>query len=198
MLDLVLASTSPYRRALLARLGVPFEAVAPGVDERALSQEGLSAELLVGRLARAKAQAVATRLAASRPGALVIGSDQVAELEGEILGKPGTPEGARAQLSRLAGREHRLLTALSVVRAGDGARAEALDIHRLRLRALSEEQISRYVEAESPLDCAGSYKIEGLGIALFEWIRGDDFTGVVGLPLTRLVALLGELGAVLP
>lgn len=198
MLDLVLASTSPYRKALLARLGLPFEARPPDVDEEAVKAEGLPAADLVTRLAREKAESVARGLSILRPRALVIGSDQVAELDGEILGKPGTPEGAMDQLRRLAGREHRLLTALCVVRAGDGRRAEALDVHRLRLRPLSAEQIARYVRAEHPVDCAGSYKIEGLGITLFEWVRGDDFTGVVGLPLTRLVALLTELGADLP
>ena len=198
MIDLVLASTSPYRKALLARLGLPFEAQPPDVDEEAVKAEGLPAALLVTRLAREKAEAVARSLSALRPDALVIGSDQVAELDGEILGKPGTPAGAQAQLRRLAGREHRLLTAICVVRAGEGRRAEALDVHRLRLRPLSEEQIASYVRAENPVDCAGSYKIEGLGIALFEWIRGDDFTGVIGLPLTHLVALLAEFGAVLP
>lgn len=198
MTDLVLASTSRYRRELLARLGLPFEAADPGVDEEAVKALGLPAEALVVRLAREKAAAVAHRLAAARPGALVVGSDQVAELDGEILGKPGTAERAEAQLRRLAGREHRLLTALCVVRAGDGLRREALDVHHLRLRTLDDGQIARYVAADRPLDCAGAYKIEGPGIALFDRVRGDDFTAVIGLPLTRLVALLAELGVTLP
>lgn len=198
MTDLVLASTSPYRNALLARLRLPFESLAPGVDEEAVKAEGLAAEALVTRLAREKAQTVARGLSRDRPDALVVGSDQVAELDGLVLGKPGTPAGAQAQLRHLAGREHRLLTALCVVRAGDGRRVEALDVHRLRLRPLTDLQIARYVSLEDPVDCAGSYKIEGLGIALFEWIRGDDFTAVVGLPLTRLVSLLCELGVVVP
>jgi septum formation protein len=128
----------------------------------------------------------------------VIGSDQVAELDGEILGQPGTAARAAAQLRRLAGREHRLLTAVCVVRAGDGQRREALDVHRLRLRELTDDQIARYLAQDRPLDCAGGYKIEGPGIALFEWIRGNDFTGVVGLPLTQVVALLAGLGVSLP
>lgn len=168
------------------------------MDEEAVVARGLEAEALVVSLARAKAEAVALTLPPEDTGALVIGSDQVAELEGEILGKPGTPEKARAQLLRLSGREHRLLTALCVVRPSDGQRREALDVHRLRLRQLSEAQIARYVHLERPMDCAGSYKIEGLGIALFEWIRGDDFTAVVGMPLTRLVSLIAELGVILP
>jgi septum formation protein len=191
---LVLASTSPYRRALLERLGVDFAAVAPDCDEDQWKGQGLSAEELVTRLAREKAESVA----ASHPDAVIIGSDQAAEVDDEILGKPGTPAGARQQLKRLAGREHRLLTALCVLDARTGQRAEGLDIHRLRLRRLSDEQIARYVNADNPVDCAGSYKIEGLGIALFESVEGTDFTAVVGLPLTRVVALLGRLGIEIP
>lgn len=191
---LVLASTSRYRRELLGRLGVEFTAVAPDCDEDGLKGQGLTAEELVTRLAREKAESVAT----AHPDAVIIGSDQAAELDGEILGKPGSPEGARRQLRRLSGREHRLLTALCVLDARTGQRAEDLDIHRLRLRALSDAQIARYVAADNPVDCAGAYKIEGLGIALFETIQGTDFTAVVGLPLTRLVALLDRLGVTVP
>jgi len=211
MTRLVLASTSPYRRALLGRLGLPFEIHGPGVDEEAARGQGVDPEALVVGLARAKAETVARRLSdgprrSDGSGDLmVIGSDQVAELQGEILGKPGTPEKARAQLRALAGREHRLLTALCVIRRGEGQgekrpwlRREALDVHLLRLRPLTDAQIARYVDRDQPLDCAGSYKVEGAGIALFEWIRGDDFTGVVGLPLTKLVAILAELGVTLP
>ena len=218
MLKLVLASTSSYRAALLARLGLPFEAVAPDCDEDAVKAQGLSAEELVRELARRKAQSVAERF----PGALVIGSDQVAELDGEILGKPGTAERARAQLARLSGREHRLVTGVCLIGGGAaepgggadplGGRAaepadeiaggrrglETLDIHRLRVRRLSPEQIRRYVARDAPLDCAGSYKIEGQGIALFESIAGGDYTAIIGLPLTRVVALLARCGVEVP
>jgi len=191
---LVLASTSPYRRDLLGRLGLAFTAVAPHCDEDRLKGQGLTAEDLVTRLARDKAESVA----ASHPDAVIIGSDQAAEVDGQILGKPGTAAQARRQLRRLAGREHRLLTALCLVDARTGQRAEDLDIHRMRLRSLSEEQIERYVTNDDPVGCAGSYKIEGLGIALFEEVRGTDFTAVVGLPLTRVVALLSRLGIEIP
>ncbi len=191
---IVLASTSPYRRELLARLGVKFGAVAPDCDEDRLKGRGLAAEELVTRLAREKAESVAT----AHPDAVIIGSDQAAEVDGEILGKPGTAAGARRQLRQLSGREHRLLTALCVLDARTGQRAEALDIHRLRLRELSDEQIARYVAADAPMDCAGSYKIEGLGIALFDQVHGSDFTAVIGLPLMRVVALLDHLGIEIP
>ena len=194
MRKLVLASTSRYRRDLLARLGHPFEAVAPTCDEDAVKAEGHSADVLVRRLARLKAESVRARY----PDPLIIGSDQVAEVDGRILGKPGTPAAAEAQLRRLRGREHRLLTALCVLDARTGRLAEALDIHTLRLRPLSDAQIARYVAAESPLDCAGSYKIEGLGIALFESIQGTDHTAIIGLPLTLLVSLLAPFGLELP
>ncbi len=191
---IVLASTSPYRRELLQRLGLEFLAVAPDCDEDRLKGRGLAAEELVTRLAREKAESVA----AAHPDAVIIGSDQAAELDGEILGKPGTAAGARRQLRQLRDREHRLLTALCVLDARTGQRAEDLDIHRLRLRALSDGQIARYVDADDPVDCAGSYKIEGLGIALFDRVLGSDFTAVIGLPLTRVVALLHRLEIQIP
>jgi len=194
MRPLVLASTSGYRRALLERLGLPFAAVAPRCDEDLLKAAGLPAEQLVAQLSRLKAESVA----ADHPDALILGSDQAAELDGEILGKPGTEERACAQLQRLQGREHRLLTGLCLLDAATGHRAEALDIHRLRLRPLTPEQIARYVAKDQPLDCAGSYKIEGPGIALFDSIHGRDFTAIIGLPLTRTVALLAKFGVILP
>lgn len=194
MTKIVLASTSPYRRELLGRLGVAFAVAAPRCDEAAEAARDLSAEDLVTRLARLKAESVV----AEHPDALIIGSDQVAELDGGILGKPGTAEAAARQLRRLAGREHRLLTALCLLEARTGRREEHLDIHRLRLRRLTDEQIARYVTAARPLDCAGAYKIEGQGIALFESLRGGDYTAIIGLPLTRLVALLSRFGIELP
>jgi 7-methyl-GTP pyrophosphatase len=191
---IVLASTSPYRRELLERLGLEFLAVAPDCDEDRLKGRGLAVEELVTRLAREKAESVAE----AYPDAVIIGSDQAAELDGEILGKPGTAAKAREQLQLLGGREHRLLTALCVLDARTQQRAEDLDIHRLRLRDLSDGQIARYVAADNPVDCAGSYKIEGLGIALFDQVRGSDFTAVIGLPLTRVVALFHRLGIEVP
>lgn len=169
-------------------------AVAPDCDEDRLKGRGLAVEELVTRLAREKAESVAE----AYPDAVIIGSDQAAELDGEILGKPGTAAKAREQLRLLGGREHRLLTALCVLDARTGQRAEDLDIHRLRLRELSDGQIARYVAADDPVDCAGSYKIEGLGIALFDQVRGSDFTAVIGLPLTRVVALFHRLGIEVP
>lgn len=186
MSRLVLASTSRYRRELIERLGLAIECVAPPFDEEAAktSLAHLRAEELVVALARGKAAS----LSALDPHAIVIGADQVAEIDGTILGKPGTRENAVAQLSRLAGREHRLLTGVAVA---CGSRVEtALDVHSLRMRALAREAIEAYVGRDAPLDCAGSYRVESLGIALFESLRGDDFTAIIGLPLTKVVTLL--------
>jgi len=182
---LVLASTSRYRRALLERLGLPFEAAAPDYEEE--HDLGLSPDELVLELARRKAFSLAPRF----PDALIVGSDQVAELEGEILLKPGTEARAREQLARLAGRTHRLLTGLAVHEPATGRTEQVLDVHEMCLRPLTGEQIADYVARERPLDCAGAYKIEGVGIALFEALRGEDYTAIIGLPLTRLVGLLG-------
>ena len=187
---IVLASTSRYRRELIERLGVSIECVSPPFDEEAAkpSLAHLPAEELVVALARGKA----TSLSAIDPDAIVIGADQVAEIDGAILGKPGTAEKAVAQLSRMAGREHRLLTGVAVA---CGSRVEtALDIHRLRMRALTTEAIESYVRRDAPLDSAGSYRVESLGIALFESLHGDDFTAIVGLPLTQVVTLLERVG----
>jgi septum formation protein len=186
---LVLASTSPGRRALLDRLRLPYEAVAPDVDEHALV--GVDAEETATLRAIAKARSVAS----TRPDAVVIGADQVVDLDGELLGKPGSPEGARAQLARLAGRVHRLVTAVAIV-ARDLARPEvAVDVHRMSMRALDDAEIRRYVAADDPEGCAGSYKVESLGITLFDRIEGGDWTGIVGLPLLTLCSMLRRLGA---
>jgi septum formation protein len=191
---LVLASTSPYRRDLLARLGLPFTVAAPACDEDAVKAEGLPVEALTARLARLKAASVA----APGPRSLIIGSDQAAEIDGEILGKPGTPEAAEAQLARLAGREHRLVTAVALRDPASGEVSEALDVHRLTLRPLTAAEIRRYVARDRPLDCAGAYRIEGLGITLFASIAGADFTAIVGLPLLALTRLLRRHGVSLP
>ena len=189
---LVLASTSPYRRALIERLGLAVEARAPDLDERAVERSfgPLPTPELAGRLAVAKARS----LAASCPDALLLGADQIAEVDGERLHKPGTEEAARAQLRRLAGRSHRLVTAVAVLRAADGRVETAVDVHELTMRPLSDAAIERYVARDRPLDCAGAYRIESLGIALFERTSGHDFTAIIGLPLTVLVTLLGRFG----
>ncbi len=188
----MLASTSRYRRELIQRLGLGVESAAPAFDEEAEKKalETLSPEDLVASLARGKARS----LGEAYPDALIIGSDQAAEVDGELLGKPGTEEAARAQLRLLSGREHRLLTAVAVFEPRTGRLEEALDVHRLSVRALSDEAIANYVRRDQPLDCAGSYRVEALGIALFDRLSGDDFTAIIGLPLTRVVALLDRFG----
>lgn len=190
---LILASTSPYRRALLDRLGVPYEAVAPRCDEERVKARGGAPAAIAAELARAKAESVARRC----PDAHVLGGDQLVDLDGEILGKPGTAAAAEAQLRRLAGRTHRLLTAVTL-RSPDGEHRELLDEHRMTLRPLTDAEIRRYVARAAPLDCCGSYKIEGLGIALFEAIEGRDFTAIMGLPLVGVAALLRHEGWAIP
>jgi septum formation protein len=183
---LILASTSRYRQELLARLRLPFQAVAPQVDEAALPGEVPAA--LAERLALAKARAVAARF----PGAVVIGSDQVADLDGTALGKPGTHDAAAAQLRRMSGREVVFQTAVAVVAPGLAAieRAEV----RVRMRELDDAAIEAYLRADQPYDCAGSAKVESLGIALLEAVESDDPTALVGLPLIRTCALLRRAG----
>ena len=189
---LVLASTSPFRRALLDRLGLPFEVAAPDVDES--RQPGESPEVLVRRLSETKARAVASQLA----DALVIGSDQVAVIDGEVLGKPGGRERAIAQLLRTSGRRVTFLTGLCVVDAASSRAHRACEPFHVHFRTLAADQIARYVDREQPFNCAGSFKSEGYGITLFERLEGDDPTALVGLPLIRLVELLGREGLVLP
>lgn len=202
---IVLASTSRYRKALLARvftpLGLEVEAVAPGVDESLSADEAAlpvveRATLLAVRKARAVAQRNDFR------DAIVIGSDQICvDPDGEVLHKPGTAARATAQLGRLAGRTHALVTAVAVIRVLPTATpteelATACDIHRLTMRQLSTEAIARYVALDQPLDCAGSYKLESLGITLFASIEADpdtaDESAIVGLPLMKTLALLRE------
>ena len=188
MKKLVLASSSRYRAELLRKLGLPFETLSPDIDEAPHGAE--SPEGLVLRLAEEKARAVATR----HPGALVIGSDQVAVSEGEILGKPGTEERARAQLGRLAGRAVRFHTGLCLLDAGSGCAQTALVTTVVNFRPLSADEIRDYVAREQPVDCAGSFKSEGLGIALFESIEGPDPNALIGLPLIELCRMLRAAG----
>jgi septum formation protein len=185
---LILASTSPYRRGLLERLRLPFVAEAPGVEE--LARPGEAAAALALRLAQAKAVAVARR----RARAVVIGSDQVAECQGRVLGKPGTAERAREQLALASGTTVVFHTAVAVVHA-DGVTCEThTDLTRVRFRRLGAEEIERYVELDAPLDCAGSFRSEGLGVALFEAIETRDPAALVGLPLIWLAGALGRAG----
>ena len=192
--DVVLASTSRYRRDLLSRLTTRFTIVAPAVDEGAFAGEAPAA--LAARLAAAKAQAVA----AGRAGALVIGSDQVADLDGRALGKPGDAATARAQLAAASGRTFVFHTAVCVVdtRARPPCAYAAADITRVVLRTLTADEIARYVAAEAPLDCAGSFKAEGLGISLFERIESSDPTALIGLPMIALARMLRMAGVALP
>lgn len=183
---LILASTSPYRRALLERLGLPFEAAPPGIEERALRGE-TPLELAV-RLARAKAERLAT------PGAIVIGADQVAMLDGERLGKPGNAVAALEQLRRCQGREVVFLSAVAVVGPAAGEWREGLDRTTVQFARLPEPLLERYLEREQPYDCAGSFKAEGLGIALVEKIESSDPTGLLGLPMIWLTATLRAAG----
>ncbi len=189
---LILASTSPYRRELVQRLGSAVEPLSPDFDER--EAERRLAAGTTEELASALALGKAESLAATCPDALILGADQIAEVDGERLHKPGTEENARAQLRRLAGRTHRLVTAVTVLRAADRRAETLVDVHHLTMRPLSDAAIARYVERDRPLDCAGSYRIEALGIALFERIEGADFTAIIGLPLTAVVTLLARQG----
>jgi len=188
---LVLASTSPYRRELLARLRLPFDVARPTTDETPLPGEAPMA--LAGRLAAAKAAAVA----AGYPDAWVLGSDQVAELDGMPLGKPGGRERAIAQLQGMRGRTVAFRTGVCLARA-DGSAFSALDTTTVRFRDLSDDEIGRYVDAEQPFDCAGSFKSEGLGIVLFEAIESQDPTALVGLPLIATARLLRQAGFSIP
>lgn len=185
---LYLASTSVYRRALLQKLTTQFSCVKPEVDESPLPDE--TAEVLVNRLALAKANAVAATLSAG----LVIGSDQVAVFQGEILGKPHTVANAEAQLKRFSGQTVTFLTGLAVVNAATGRVQQAIEPFVVHFRELSDAEIRHYVAREQPLDCAGSFKSEGLGIALFDKLQGDDPNSLIGLPLIRLLAMLRDEG----
>jgi septum formation protein len=185
---LILGSTSRYRRELLERLRVPFTAVSPEVDETPQADE--SPQDLACRLALAKARAVA----ALHPQAVVIGSDQVADLNGQPLGKPGNHERAVAQLQAMRGQTVVFQTAVAVVCQDTGFAEVDLAQVRVQFRQLSDGQIEHYLRAETPYDCAGSAKSEGLGIALLERIDNDDPTALVGLPLIRTCSLLARAG----
>lgn len=186
---LILASSSSYRQALLAKLGLPFEAIAPSIDETA--QPGETAIQLSRRLAEEKARALAVRF----PSHLIIGSDQVAMLDGIQLGKPGTPAATISQLRAASGKSVEFLTSLCVLDSASGEARIDTDRTIVHFRPLTDRQIESYVDKERPYDCAGGFKSESLGIALFEKIEGEDPNALVGLPLIRLVRLLEKFGA---
>ncbi len=192
-MQLILASTSRYRQELLARLGPSFICQAPGVDEDAVKTDpSLGPRQVAEILAERKARAVAER----HPEAVVIGSDQLAHLDGVVLGKPGTPEAAAAQLARLAGRTHELVTAVCIIHPAGVERLT--DLAHLTMRPLPSEAIARYVAADRPLDCAGAYKLECRGIGLFSAIACADHTAITGLPLIWTAGVLGNLGFAVP
>jgi septum formation protein len=184
----ILGSTSRYRKELLSRLQIPFDTAAPNVDETPHSHE--SPKDLAMRLALAKAHAVALK----NPQAVVIGSDQVADLEGEPLGKPGNHANATLQLQRMRGKTVIFQTALSVVCLTTRFEKTDLAAVKVKFRDLSDSEIESYLLAEEPYDCAGSAKSEGLGIALLESIESDDPTALIGLPLIRTCLMLREAG----
>ena len=185
---IVLASTSRYRRALMDRLGLPFDVASPGCDEE--TGDLTDPVAIVEELSLRKARAVAP----GYPGAVIIGSDQVLAVDGTILTKPGTAERARRQLALLSGRTHRLITGLAVIDGRDGGVHVCHEEFQLTFRTLSDEEIGRYVERDDPVDCAGSYKLESLGIWLMDRLEGQDESTIVGLPLMRLAGILRGLG----
>ena len=185
---LVLASTSPFRQELLARLDLSFETAAPLVDETAQPDE--APEHLVARLAEAKARAVA----AAYPDALIVGSDQVAVLDGHILGKPGDHATAVKQLTAASGRRVRFLTGLCLFDAKSGSVQVEVEPFDVAFRNLDEARIEAYLQREQPYNCAGSFKSEGLGIALFRRLDGEDPNALVGLPIIRLIDMLERAG----
>lgn len=184
---LLLASTSPYRRAQFERLGLAFAARAPGVDEQAWHGRGLAPRELALALALAKAEALVAR----EPGCVVVGGDQVVALGAELLSKPGTELLARQQLGRLSGRTHELWSAAAILWP-DGRRTQHVEPARLSMRRLSAPQLAAYVSADQPLDCAGSYKLEARGIGLFERIECADWTAIEGLPLLWVCSQLTQ------
>jgi septum formation protein len=189
---LILASTSRYRRELLARLGTQFEVVDPRVAEDHRASESPADRAL--RLATLKAQAVAAR----RPDALVVGSDQVAACAGQVLDKPGDAPGCRAQLAALSDHTAQFYTACVLLGSRPALHAAHIDTTTAVFRALSAQEIARYVEREQPFDCAGGFKSEGLGVALFEYIESQDPTALIGLPLIWLAGALRAAGYHLP
>lgn len=185
---LILASTSKYRSSLLAQLGWPFESISPGVDEEQYKHNLDSPTQLAQVLAKMKAHAVFLQ----RPEACVIGSDQVCIFGNEILGKPHTKENAIDQLLKMQGKSHELITAVCLI--CPNSEIQFINKTTLHMRKLTKSEISKYIEADLPLDCAGSYKLESQGIKLFEKIEMDDHTAIIGLPLIQLTQQLLKMG----
>ncbi len=190
-LPLILASTSPFRKELLQRLGLPFETAMPDVDETPQANE--SPQALVQRLAELKTRAVGGVLKG-----LIIGADQIASTGTDILGKPGSHEKAAAQLAFLSGKRVSFYTGLCLLNSASGDMQLDMVPFHVQFRTLSDEQINRYLHAEQPYNCAGSFKSEGLGITLFEKMEGEDPTALIGLPLIRLTSMLANAGVILP
>lgn len=188
MTDLILASSSPYRRALLDKLGLSYQAISPDIDESPYVEE--TPECLVERLAQEKAKAIAL----ANPSSTVIGSDQVAVFDRHIIGKPGSVEKAIEQLMSFSGNKVTFLTGLCVLNEANNFCESMVEPFHVHFRDLEKKDIESYIEKEMPLDCAGSFKSEGLGIALFEKMEGDDPNALIGLPLIQLITLLKKAG----
>lgn len=189
---LILASSSPYRRELLARLGLPFSCDSPDADESPLPGEPV--EQLVRRLSQLKAETLAAR----HPATLIIGSDQATSLDGRIIGKPGSFEPAFAQLRAASGRSLTFHTGLCLLNSATGRAQAHVEAYEVHFRDLSDDEITRYLNTEQPWGCAGSFKAEGLGITLFEGFSGRDPNSLIGLPLIALCAMLRQEGIALP
>lgn len=192
--DLVLASTSAYRRGLLERLGIPFRCRAPLCDEAGIQREW--SDLEPQRLAEKLALAKASSLTGEEPESTIIGCDQLVSLGGRTYGKPGTVDRAVEQLVSMSGQTHELITAMAIIRGEQ--LFQHTDVTRLRMRTLPRDAIERYVRADQPLDCAGSYKLESGGIVLFDRIASEDQSAITGLPLIALVTILRDLGFPIP
>jgi len=190
MPELILASSSPYRRELLQRLGIPFDVVVPGIDETA--RPGETPEQLVLRLSEQKARAVA----AECPNHLIIGSDQMSVVGGEVVGKPHDHEHAVRQLQHASGKRVEFLTGLCLFNSATGNAQVDLVRFGIQFRVLNDDQIERYLRKDQPYNCAGSFRSESLGVTLFEHMEGEDHNSVVGLPLIKLVRMLENEGVV--
>ena len=184
MQQLILGSSSPFRAELLTKLGLDFSTASPDIDEQALENE--QAKDLVKRLSEQKARKIAEQY----PNSLIIGSDQVAVLEGEILGKPGNHQNAMKQLMAASGKTVQFLTGLALYNSGSGQMQSLVEPFEVSFKQLSEQQINFYLQQEQPYQCAGSFKSEGFGISLFSKLNGDDPNSLVGLPLIRLIHML--------
>ena len=191
---LVLASTSRYRRAQLEQLGLTFSTHPPLIDEDIIKAMEISPSEIAQKLAKLKVEFVAK----SCPNSLIIAGDQIAEIDGQILNKPETDERAFQQLKQLSGRVHHLWTAIAIHNSSTNLTKVHLEKYTLTMRTLTDAQIRSYIAIDQPLDCTGSYRIEALGISLFEAIEGRDHTGIIGLPLMQLVSILNEFGLLIP